>query len=383
MTSSVPAEVFAPGEFIKEELDARGWTQNDLADILGRGPRTVSEVITGKRSITPATATLLSEAFGTSAELWMNLESAYQLAKVKGTGDTVSRKAALYDKVPLREMIRRNWIEDSGNVDVLEKRTADFLKIANIDDQPNVFLHAARKQSAYPKLLPSQVAWLFRAKELANAVHAEKFTETRFESGLKRLKEIMPHAANIRLVPNILAEAGIRFLIVEHLSKSKIDGVCFWLDKFSPVIVLSIRYDRIDWFWHTLLHELGHVNHKDGLINDVSLDVNLVGEGARELDQKPVNERRADKFATEFSVPKKDIENFIARIRPLYSHAKIQGFADRIGVHPGIVVGQLQHMQEIDWSHSRTMLVKVRNIVTNTALTDGWGSTLGLSAALG
>ena len=145
------------------------------------------------------------------------------------------------------------------------------------------------------------------------------------------------------------------------------------------MIVLSIRYDRIDWFWHTLLHELGHVKHKDGLDNDVSLDVNLVGEGAQKFEQKPMIERRADKFACEFSIPDAELQSFVARVKPLYSHAKIQEFANRIGVHAGIVVGQLQHMQEIDWSHSRKMLVKVRNNVTSTVLTDGWGSTLSLS----
>jgi len=56
MTQRTPAEVFAPGEFIREELEVRGWSQNDLAAILGRPPRVVSEVVTGKRAITPETA---------------------------------------------------------------------------------------------------------------------------------------------------------------------------------------------------------------------------------------------------------------------------------------------------------------------------------------
>ena len=77
------AEVFPPGEFIKEELEARGWSQIDLSEIIGRQPNVVNEIIMGKRSITPETATALGEAFGTSAQLWMNLESAYQLWKSK------------------------------------------------------------------------------------------------------------------------------------------------------------------------------------------------------------------------------------------------------------------------------------------------------------
>src|SRR5262245_28749675 len=76
MSERIPAEVFPPGEFIKEELEAREWTQADLAEILGRPPRLVSEIINGKRAISPETAKGLGEAFGTGAQFWMNLEGA-------------------------------------------------------------------------------------------------------------------------------------------------------------------------------------------------------------------------------------------------------------------------------------------------------------------
>ena len=71
MTERQVAEVFPPGEFIKEEIDARGWTQNDLADITGKSVRLISEVILGKRALTPDTAQVLADALGTSAQFWM------------------------------------------------------------------------------------------------------------------------------------------------------------------------------------------------------------------------------------------------------------------------------------------------------------------------
>ena len=51
MSERRPAEVFPPGDVIKEELEARAWTQTDLAEILGRPQRVVSEIIHGKRAI--------------------------------------------------------------------------------------------------------------------------------------------------------------------------------------------------------------------------------------------------------------------------------------------------------------------------------------------
>lgn len=70
-----PAEVFPPGEFLREELDGRGWTQADFAEILGRPPRLVNEIIQGKRRITPETANRLAAALGTSPEFWLHLEA--------------------------------------------------------------------------------------------------------------------------------------------------------------------------------------------------------------------------------------------------------------------------------------------------------------------
>ncbi len=65
-------------------------------------------------------------------------------------------------------------------------------------------------------------------------------------------------------MPRILAECGVRLIIVEGLPNAKIDGVCFWLDKVSPVIGLSLRFDQIDNFWFVIRHEIEHVLNKDG-----------------------------------------------------------------------------------------------------------------------
>lgn len=77
------AEAFLPGEYLKDELDARGWTQSQFARIIGRPIQVVNQIIHGKKSITPATAVAFASALGTSAEVWMNLEVAYQLSRVK------------------------------------------------------------------------------------------------------------------------------------------------------------------------------------------------------------------------------------------------------------------------------------------------------------
>ncbi len=73
------AEAFAPGDLIREELESRGWTQRDLAEILNRPLQVVNEIINGRRAITFRTARESEAALGPCAEFWMNLEVIYQL----------------------------------------------------------------------------------------------------------------------------------------------------------------------------------------------------------------------------------------------------------------------------------------------------------------
>ncbi len=378
MNERVPAEGFAPGEFIREELEERGWTQADLAVILGRTVAAVNEIITGKRGITPESARGLAAAFGTTAQYWMNLSSLYQLWLLREReafgGDEVARRAKLYSKAPIKDMLKRGWIESSSNVDVLEQQVKSFLEIASLDDEPQQLAYAARKATSYCVDTPEQLAWLFRAKHLARIPSARaRFSTSLLENVLGQLKSLIASVEEVRCVPRILADAGIRFLVIEHLPHSRIDGACIWLDG-SPVIAISFRYDRIDYFWFTLLHELAHVKGEER-----SIDLDLVGKDAIPRADKPQSEQVADDFAVQFLVPQDKLENFIARKRPFYYKRDIAGFALTINVHPGIVVGQLQHRGELAYSQNREMLVPVRDIVTKVSITDGWGQRLSVS----
>jgi len=143
MPDRVPAEVFPPGEFIRDELEARGWTQGDLADILGRPLRLVNELIAGKKQITPETARGLAEAFGDHDPLyWMNLDSAYRLSKTQPVDESVRKRSNLYGRFAVSEMAKRKWIEYSDRLDVLEHRVCRFFGIKSADEPP-VFAHAA------------------------------------------------------------------------------------------------------------------------------------------------------------------------------------------------------------------------------------------------
>jgi len=374
MAERLAAEVFPPGEFIQDELDARGWAQADLAEIMGRPPRVINEIIAGKRGISPETAQGLGDAFGTGAQFWMNMEAAYQLSKIR-SDDRVVRRAALFEKVPLKEMFRRHWIENSDNLDVVEKQVKTFFQLKSIEDPLPSLAHAARKSADYSEMSSAMCAWMLRVRQLASTLKVPRFSEQGLEFCFAELKQLMANPEDTRHVQRVLSEHGIRFVVIEPLSGSKVDGACLWLNKSSPVVAVSLRYDRIDAFWFTLWHELSHVKNRDA-IETAIYDTDLVGEGAKSSADKPPEELAADTFSTEWCIEQPELQSFIARVHPLYSKLKIMGFAAKLGVHPGIVVGQLQHRQKIPYSYHREMLARIRATVTETTLTDGWGHIL-------
>ena len=180
------------------------------------------------------------------------------------------------------------------------------------------------------------------------------------------MRALAANAEDVRRVPGMMAELGVRLLVVQHLTGTKIDGVCFWLDATSPVVAVSVRYDRIDNFWFTLGHELGHVFNGDKQPDvDCALDEQVEG--------KPKVETRADRFAAELLIDRGALDKFVAKVQPLYSAKRIEDFARSNGIHPGIVVGQLHHRDEIPHRNLRRMLVPIREYLIESVLTDGWG----------
>lgn len=371
MTERIPAEVFPPGEFLADELEARGWTQSEFAEIIRRPTKVVNEIIAGKKAITPDTARGLSAALGTSPNYWMNLQTAYDLWRTAPSpnSDVIARGAWLRERFPIREMIKRGWVENSENFDVLEKRVFDFYGISRQDEEPQL-LHAARRNYR-EDMTPLQEAWLFRAKKIASALPVSKYSEKKLRDALAALEPLMLEPEEVRHVPGILAECGVRFVIVEPIPNSKIDGVCFWIDEGkAPVIGLTLKGDYIDRFWFNLRHEIEHVFRGDGkqrIIIDDFESGSLTSEDAAE--------KAANGAAANFCVSQKVMDDFILRHDPMYSTTSFIGFSRIVKRHPGIVAGQLQHKIKRPELFKKFQ-ARVREIITQTALTDGYGREL-------
>lgn len=363
-----PAEAFHPGEFLGEELEERGWTQTEFAEIIGRPVRLVNEIVKGKRGVTPGTAKELGAALGTSAEFWMNLETKYQLWKSGPAAPSIIRRANMRTRYPIRDMINRHWIQSSDDVQIMENRILRYFEIDSMEDVP-ALAYAAKRSGILGELSPIQLAWLYRVKHIAKSISVPQYSKERLVTTVTKLAGLRSSAEDIKYIPELLAESGVRFIVVEPLPSSKIDGVCLWLDN-SPVIGLSLRFDRIDNFWFVLRHEIEHILMGHGKTKPI-IAVDLFSKVA-DVEKLVPEERAANAVAAEFCVPQQLFEEFMVQVEPYVSREKVMRFSLEQGIHPGLVVGQIQRRLN-RYDLLRSFLVSIRKIITTEAVTDGYG----------
>lgn len=362
----------SPGERVRQLLDDKEWTQAELGAVLGLPGSRVTELIQNKKVIDPELAIKLAEAFiGTTAKEWMELDAAYRLSLASQGDGSVRKRASMLELAPVREMESRGWIQKTTTPEELELELRRFFDTDTLDPPPSL-IAATRKADSIDDLTPVQRAWCFQVRRLAKNLMVSNYAEDRIPACVKALRKLAAFPQEARKVSSVLSEFGIRFVIVAPITGCKIDGVAMWLDDKSPVIGMSMRFDRIDSFWFTLFHEMAHIENRDAL----SVDDNLVGAEAFTIE-RPAIEQRANKEASRMLIETDVLESFIKRVSPLYSKDRINQFARKVQIHPGIVVGQLQHRAEIGFHANKEMLVKVRDIVVATSITDGWGQTIG------
>jgi HTH-type transcriptional regulator/antitoxin HigA len=369
-------EFKTPGQLLEHLLEERRWSQRTLAIVIGKGEAAINKIIAGKQALDAETALILEEVFGVPAERFLALQRDFDLAIARASArpdPQRANRAHIFGGLPVGEMSKRGWLGLLNIRDLrqVERALATFFGVETTGEIE--FLpHAARKTAVNSEATPVQLAWIYRARSMAAEMVVQPYSPAKLEAALPELRSLLVSAENARLVPRILERVGIRFVVVEGLPSAKIDGVCFWLGDQSPVIGMSLRHDRIDNFWFVLRHELEHVRLGHGK-DHVILDAELDGERAGSGPNVPAEERVANIAGAEFCVPQAQMQAFVDRKAPLFSERDMVGFARSIGVHPGLVAGQLQHLTG-RYDRFRQHLEKVRTHVVKTAYVDGWGN---------
>ncbi len=259
-----------------------------------------------------------------------------------------SARAVPPGRILTRELEARGWISEGKSFEELEQNVFTFMGATSIEDMGKSAVNFRHARSCGPEL-GAQIAWVRRVEQIAANQHVSEFDQTTLEKTLPELLACSARPEDITHVPDLLLKAGVHFVVVPHLEKTFLGGAKLNIGKNS-VVALTLRYDRIDSFWFTILHELAHIvlKHQGSYLDNLYEPDHVDGE-----------EKDANRMAGHWLLGIRAFKTFVKETQPYFSRAAIIRFAVIQERHPGIVLGRLHHEKLVDCKNLRGMLVKV------------------------
>jgi HTH-type transcriptional regulator/antitoxin HigA len=313
-----------PVDAIRFRMEEQGLRQKDLAPLLG-GKNRVSEVLSHKRPLTLAMVRALSDQLRIPAELLI------REPEPTAYGEDVSE-----DDVPLPLLVKSGWFDDEEATRLTTSAVVQrYLKPLH----GPLYLRRTITYGATPETNKARLrAWVSRVREIAIKSRRERGTwrpDTLNEEFLTYIAKLSWAEKGPQLAREFLAEKGAALIILPALPQTKLDGAAMFDADGAPVIGMTIRHDRLDSFWFTLLHELVHVwkhlPEKDIAITDESV------EDERDDDSK---EAEANRFARDAFIPRSIWKRSDAFLRP--SVETINALAAKLHIHSAVVAGRLR-----------------------------------------
>lgn len=331
-----PDRVSPPGDTLQDILDERGISQTELAARLDRSEKNLSQVVNGKAPITPQLALDLELALGVPARFWLNRESTYREALAREAESPLDEEVVAWGRLfPYNLMAKRAWVPETRSRAERARNLLRFFGVVSKEAFDRVWTGETaiqyRRSTHRPEKPQLAAAWLRRGEIEAEANLAAPYSEKLFVEAVQAARgwtALEPKAFVPRLKAAFSA-AGVTLLFVRELPGMGISGATRWLSPDWALIQITLRFRTNDHLWFTLFHECCHIlKHSKKRM--------FLEDGGKEVE-----ETEADRFAADHLIRPADWR----RLRSLdtYGRDKVTQFAKEVDIHPGIVVGRLQH----------------------------------------
>lgn len=342
-----------PGETLAEVIEEHGLTQSRVASLMGRPTQVINEIIRGKKNITPDTAHGLELVFKVPASFWSSLQFRYDLTLARVTQhERLQRQFTLLKDFRVNELMKRGWIPRTKDKVEQVRELCKFLGVASLD------VHAATLPASFritggDRYSDRTLAvWLRRGELLAREADLPAFDPTKFKAVLSDIRALTAETPDdfADQMAQLCASAGVALVFVQELPKVGANGVTRWLHYGNPFIQLNLKWKWADIFWFTFFHEAGHV------LQPKRHDV--MHYGTRQSTDSRY-EDAASKFATDILIPPAQWKHICDELITFSTRHRVKELAQEAGVHPGIVVGRLQHERKIRHSDMNELRVKL------------------------
>lgn len=343
------ARKFGPGYFIQEQMVLREWTQEDLSEVTGLTLKHINKILQDKQPLTIDTARLFAEVFNTSAQYWINIDTSYRLWQIREQSakeKDADIRAMIYERMPVRDMVRKGWLGSFNNTEELKTETLRFWGWENLNftilDQQNIQCYT-RKSTAYQQFNASYaLTWYQMAKRMAENIPRKSYSKPALIEMYDRMHRFTMEQDGIGRFLEELEQCGVIFFVLPHLHKTYLDGAAF-LSGDNPVIVYTGRYKRIDNFWFTLAHEIAHVLKHLDQNSPFILD-----------DLKDGEQNKLEYEANEMAAEKLRHNEIAAFLNPYLNYLtvnRVEECAAKYEIHPSVVIGKLAFDKDLSYKN--------------------------------
>jgi HTH-type transcriptional regulator / antitoxin HigA len=306
----------------------RGWSQKQLADFLGLKEQQI------QRYESERYAGISLSRYERILEI-LAVDLVANVQNVDDAGSTDTDATLELSPILLREVKKRLWLpSESESRDDFSDAFRSYIRSGLKLSKTRVFHRQNLRHGADFEEI-ALVCWRARVLHIAYSMSAN--TKGKFNVAdigwLQELVRLSVAKSGPADAVNYLRERGIIVVIEPQLPHTRLDGAAFLLAIGTPVVALTLRHDRLDYFWFTLLHELGHIFlHFNHFLDQGFLDEMEVDGG--EL------EREADAFARSALIPDEIWKT--APVRFSKSPEMIKSFAASLGINAAIVAGRIR-----------------------------------------
>ena len=350
-----PDWVSPPGETILDLIEERGWTQQALAERLGFSLKHVNQLIKGKVSLSEDAAVRLERVLGASVGFWLTREAQYREHAARL--DAASQNATFVswlEQFPVKELfdlgvLKKRRIDARGKAALVGELLA-FFGVAGPEQWQ---MQYGRMEVAFRRSRDDQAdvaaisAWLRMGEREAERQDGPRYDEQCFVAALKEIRSLTVQSPDVfgPELHRLLHGSGVAFVLVPALPRTHVSGVARWLGPQRPLIQLSLYGKTNDKFWFSFFHEAAHILLHSRQKSSVFLD----DQAKHVSDSEEENEANA--WARDWLIHPDDAK--LLRDLPR-RHDAISAFARAVGVHPGIVVGRMQHdeLLPVTWLNS-------------------------------
>lgn len=321
----------APGDTIADILRERSISEVEFANGIERTIEEAKSLIEGQSSITIATARLLEATLGSSVAFWMSRDFQYRQDMARLTDEWMN-------ELPLADMVKFGWLPKPEPADEVSA-CFRFFDVPNITAWNAAYNElqrtvAFRTSAAFSSTLSAVAAWIRQGEIEAATIECKPWNPEAFQRSLSEIRRLTRAKNPERFLPelrSLCSESGVAVVSLRAPNGCRASGATRFLSAHKALLMLSFRHLSDDQFWFSFFHEAGHLllHGQKGI---------FVEAGGM---HSTTEEEEANTFAAHTLVPPEfhwDLLNLKT------DSMTVIRFAMKVGISPGIIVGQLQHL---------------------------------------